>query len=116
MSKVSKASKKTSKKTLASVEKPAALAAVPKPVVALGSDDALTVRSAQSAWARTQQRLGELREKYIAEENLLLEKNKQARETLETVIRTLAQKHEVDLTSGQWSFNLETMTFSRIQG
>jgi len=90
----------------------AAPATVEGPIT-LSSDDSLTMKAAQQAIYDAQARLGAAREQYMQEELAHLQGIQKARQSFEGVIRTLAEKHGVDLTSGQWMFNMGTMTFSK---
>ena len=92
-------------------------AATPGPeVVHLSDDDGQTVRSAHKAIADGQAALGAIRENYLANEAAQMQAISKSRQDFESVMRTLAEKHGVDLANGQWIFNLADMTFTPRQG
>lgn len=96
--------KKTTAKKPATADRPAS--------VTLTGDDAATVASAENSIKAKQQELGAVREQMVATEARLMQEIGQNRQQFQAVVKTMADKHGIDLTAGQWGFNVDTMTFS----
>lgn len=91
---------------------------VPQPAadgqgVQLSEDDGATIRSAEAEIMEQHRQLGVLTEGFRADEVVLLKRIGEARNRYQAVLRTLAQKHGIDLSKERWVFDAKTMSFTK---
>jgi len=80
----------------------------------LSADDSATVRAGEMAIHEAHRQLGVAREQYLVAEAKAAQGINDARQKYQGLIQTLAQKLGIDLTKGSWSFNQQTMTFTKV--
>jgi hypothetical protein len=80
----------------------------------LSQDDSATVRSAEMALMEAHRQLGVAREQYLIAEAKAAQGINDARQKYQGLVQTLAQKLGIDLTKGSWTFNQQTMTFTKV--
>jgi hypothetical protein len=81
--------------------------------IQLSEDDAATVRSAEMAIMEQHRQLGVAREQYLVTEARIAPGIGEARKKYQSVVQTMAQKRGIDLTKEPWTFNQQTMVFSK---
>ena len=79
--------------------------------IQVSSEELLEIQTHQNQVTSLHQELGGARELFLAKEADLVAKLQQSRANLESKVRELAEKHAIDLTSGRWTFMLDTGTF-----
>lgn len=106
----------TKAKTGAAVKKKTVAAPTksgPKKTV-LSGEDAATVAAGENAIKAKLMELAMLRDQYLNAETRLTAEIQQARAEFQAVVKTMAGKNGVDLSTGRWNFNVDDMTFSPV--